>query len=273
MKPMKKIALLHSMCSVGKASITNMLPIFSVSGIEACPIPTVLLSTHTGGYSIPARQEISADYIRNCANHYREQNVDFDVIFVGFLGNDESTAAIQYFIEQFPKALRVIDPIMGDHGNFYRNIDSAYVKNYRHLCSQTDILLPNMTEACLLTGYTYVDDICENDLQSICNILHKLGSKELIITDVRLEDDARYIAHSKNQKLTLIPVHYENESFHGTGDVFDAVFLSSYLQEKSAEESIKTAHHFVSNCIRESVRYDYPKREGLLLERVLTQIV
>lgn len=273
MKPIKKIALLHSLCSVGKASLTNMLPTFSVMGIEACPIPTVLLSTHTGGYSMPARQEISADFIKNCANHYVEQGIHFDAIFVGYLGNGELASAIQYFIEQFPTAVKITDPIMGDGGNLYSSIHTNCIEVYQKLCSQTDILLPNFTEACLLTGCKYETLTNINDLRYICNQIHTFGPKELIITDIRFEDGNRYIAHSIDGNLSTIPVPYEAESFHGTGDVFDAVFISSYLQNKCAKESILDAHHFVSTCIRESVQSNYPKKEGLLLERALTKIV
>ena len=81
MKPVKKVALLHDLCGVGKAAMTNMLPVLSVMGIEACPIPTMLLSTHTGGYGKPAVARISPEYIKGCADHYCEQNVKFDMIW------------------------------------------------------------------------------------------------------------------------------------------------------------------------------------------------
>ncbi len=273
MKPLKKIALLHSLCSVGKASITNMMPIFSVSGIEVCPIPTVLLSTHTGGYSVPARQEVSADYIRDCADHYVKQNIDFDVIFLGYIGNGELASAIRYFLKQFPRALKIMDPIMGDHGNLYKSLNEKCIEVYKDLCSMTDILLPNYTEACLLSGYEYEERSCKDKVARICNAIHTNGPKELVITDILLEDGQRYIVHSIDNKISMIPVKYEPESFHGTGDVFDAVYVSLYLQNKTSEESIEIAHNFVSRCIRESISYNYPSKEGILLERVLTQIV
>ena len=273
MKPMKKIALLHSLCSVGKASITNMLPVLSVVGVETCPIPTILLSTHTGGYGVPARQEISADYIRSCADHYVAQNILFDAIFVGYLGNGELGAAIQYFVEKFPTAIKVMDPIMGDNGNLYNGINTECIEAYKNLCAISDILLPNFTEACLLSGCEYKDFARNEEVEHICKKIHTFGPKELVITGICLEDGKRLIAHSMAGKVTMMPVEYESESFHGTGDLFDAIFLSSYLQEKSVEESIVDAHNFVRRCIRESVSYDYPKKEGLLLERVLTELV
>ena len=96
MRPMKKIALLHDLCGVGKAALTNMMPILSVMGIESCPIPTMLLSTHTGGYGTPAVARIPAEYIRNCADHFKNQGVEFDAIFIGYLGHMEAIDAVIY---------------------------------------------------------------------------------------------------------------------------------------------------------------------------------
>ena len=69
---MKKIALLHDLCGVGKAALTNMMPILSVMGIESCPIPTMLLSTHTGGYGTPAVARIPAEYIRKLRGSFQK---------------------------------------------------------------------------------------------------------------------------------------------------------------------------------------------------------
>ncbi|MEG1716749.1 MAG: bifunctional hydroxymethylpyrimidine kinase/phosphomethylpyrimidine kinase [Lachnospiraceae bacterium] len=152
MKPTKKIALLHDLCGVGKASFTNMMPILSVMGAEVCPIPTVLLSTHTGGYGIPAMFKVDPDYITQCANHYVENRVFFDVVFIGYLGSIEMVEAVKYFISCFPDAKVIMDPIMGDKGVFYENFNQSYCSAIKSLLPYTDILLPNLTECCLMTG-------------------------------------------------------------------------------------------------------------------------
>ena len=104
MRPVKKVALLHDLCGVGKAALTNMVPVLSVMGIEACPIPTILLSTHTGGYGKPVMEKISTTYIRECAEHYVANQVTFDLIFVGYLGSEGMIEAVEYFLSCFPDA-------------------------------------------------------------------------------------------------------------------------------------------------------------------------
>ena len=38
-------------------------------------------------------------------------------------------------------------------------------------------------------------------------------------------------------------------------------------------ESVQASHAFVCECIRESERYEYPEREGLLIEKTLRKLV
>ena len=133
MRPVKKIALLHDICGVGKAAMMNMTPILSMMGIEACPVPTVLLSTHTGGYGSPAVYHVPGDYIRACADHYKKEHITFDAIFVGYLGNTDVIDAVIYFIDQFPETKVILDPIMGDHGTYYTNFDESYGKAMRKM--------------------------------------------------------------------------------------------------------------------------------------------
>ena len=155
MRPVKKIALLHDICGVGKAAMMNMTPILSMMGIEACPIPTVLLSTHTGGYGTPAIYHVPGEYIRTCADHYKKENITFDAIFVGYLGNVDVIDSVIYFISQFPDTKVILDPIMGDHGKYYSNFDESYGTSIRRLLPYSDVILPNLTEMYLLAGKEY----------------------------------------------------------------------------------------------------------------------
>ena len=267
MKPIQKVALLHSLCSVGKASLTNMIPVLSAMGIEACPIPTALLSTHTGGYGAPAVQVTPPDYIRNCANHYVQNDVQFDMIFVGYIGNPENAQAIQYFIQQFPKAIVVIDPIMGDHGRFYQNMGQAYADAYFELLPYAALVVPNLTEACILSGHQY------QEAKDLCEFLHEKGADNVIITSVSQTSETIDIAFSTGTVTDMLSLPAEVTNFHGTGDLFNAVLLGAFLQDIPLQESILKAHHFVSACIPESSAHEYDKREGLLVEKLLSTLV
>jgi pyridoxine kinase len=273
MKPIKKVALLHSLCSYGKASITNMMPILATMGVEVCPIPTMILSTHTGGYQMPAIQKIDAQHIRACAKHYLEQQISFDCIFVGYLGDIELVDAILDFINAFPNAPVILDPIMGDHGVLYSNLNDSYTSAFRRLLGKTTVLLPNITEAALLTDTPYKESYTLMEIKEICMKLHEYGSTSTVITSVEIDSKKGHVVLYQDNYMDCLQLSYAPFEFHGTGDVFDAVLLGAYLSGISLEASIQKAHDFVYHCLLESSKHLYDKREGLLLEPNLSMLV
>lgn len=271
MKPVKKLVLLHDLCSVGKAALTNMLPVLSVMGVEACPIPTMLLSTHTGGYKAPAVLKVNADYIKACAKHYQEQNVTFDAVFVGYLGSMEALEAVEDFLQAFPHLPVIFDPIMGDNGKYYGNFDDSYGSAMRHILGYADLLLPNLTEACILTGSEYREDLTEMELYEICQKLagKANASATVVLTSIPAPASQKGIALFHDGTFRTFYYDGCEGHFHGTGDVFDGVFTGAYLSGSSLEACIDTAHRFVADCIKASSEVPYPEREGLMIEKSL----
>ncbi|MEF9839778.1 MAG: PfkB family carbohydrate kinase [Lachnospiraceae bacterium] len=273
MKPTKKIALLHDLCGVGKASFTNMMPILSVMGAEVCPIPTVLLSTHTGGYGIPAMFKVDPDYITQCANHYVENRVFFDVVFIGYLGSIEMVEAVKYFISCFPDAKVIMDPIMGDKGVFYENFNQSYCSAIKSLLPYTDILLPNLTECCLMTGIEIQGNWSPQKAKTFCERLDLFHVEDMVITSVPVGKNNKGIAIYHDQKFMFLENERALSDYHGTGDAFDGVFIGSILKDRDILESVKLSHDFVLACIKESNKYDYDEREGLIIENNLSMLV
>lgn len=273
MRPVKKAALLHDLCGVGKAALTNMIPVLSIMGIEACPIPTILLSTHTGGYGEPAMEKVSTTYIRECADHYAANEVTFDMIFVGYLGSEGMIEAAEYFLSRFPKVPVILDPIMGDHGNYYANFNISYGEAMRRLLPYAEVILPNITEACLLTGTSYTKEMSEEALAQLCRELQKYGAKKIVITSVPCRSTQKGILLYEDEKSVFLEKEQLSTEFHGTGDTFDGVFAGAYLKGKSLRDSIELAHEFVCACLKESEQYSYEEREGLLIERNLPMLV
>lgn len=269
MKPIKKVALFHSLCSVGKASLTNMIPILSSMEIEVCPIPTILLSTHTGGYGLPAKQHVTAKYICDMADHFKKTEVSFDLIFVGYLGSVEVLDGIKYFMEQFPETTVMIDPIMGDHGRCYQSIDETYTTAFRNLLQYADGLFPNITEACMLTGHPYKECFTESELRQIADLLLQKGLHHVIITSVKLSDALYGNIYATKDSFEIIRFKKESFDFHGTGDVFDAVLIGYILCGHSWSDSIKKAHQHTCQILEESSKCNYDTKEGLLVEKNL----
>lgn len=274
-KPINKIAILHDMCGIGKAALTNVMPVLSIMGIECCPIPTLILSTHTGGFGKPVIR-YDVEFIEDSINHYKENNISFDGIFIGYLGSREILRSSKKFINSFNKPKIILfDPICGDSGKLYSNFNEDYVKDLKDLIKLSDIITPNFTEACLLTNKQIKTTVTLEEIEEIAKDLVKLGAKNVIITSLPAKEGEIGIAiyRSDLDKLSIISHKKEKKSYPGTGDIFAAVLLGNIINGLSVEMSVEKASKFVLDCVRESNKYDYPTKEGVLLEKCLHKIL
>lgn len=275
-KPVKKIALIHDICSYGQAAMTNMLPILSVKGLEPCPIPTMILSTHTGGYSMPTISKLG-NYIDKTKEHYIENNINFDLAIIGYIGNLENVKYIEDFIDvNLVSGHIILDPICGDNGKLYSNFNMDYVHALKSLLSKADIITPNITEAMYLTGMNESKNEISNDLiLNMCKELAGYGPEYVIITSVEVDDEtigtAIYIKVYDN--MEIVYQKKEKENFHGTGDLFTALFTAFFENGESIYNSVSKASDIVGEAIRESSKYNYDKREGLLINSVITKLI
>lgn len=264
-KPVTRVAVIHDLCGVGKAAMTNILPVLSVMGIEVCPLPTMVLSAHTGGYGKPVMRALPA-FVGQSAGHLRENGIRFDDIFVGYLGNISMVEEVRTLLRQYPEAYVLLDPIMADHGAYYRNYDEAYGKAMRKLLEYSDVITPNYTESCFLTGESYEEKCTEEKLCRICEKLKELGTRQTVITSVPISGAEIGIAVCSKDGLRVLRRNRAGRAYPGTGDLFAAVLKGSMIQGKSLMESVVKAHDFVSRCIKMSDAFGYPVREGVMLE-------
>ena len=146
---LKKVLCIHDLSGVGRCSLAVILPVLSVMGIQPVALPTVVLSTHTGGFGTPARLDGCA-YGEAALEHYRELGLSFDCIYTGYLGGEEQAALAEKAFDLWPSAYKVVDPVMGDNGKAYSTVTPAFIDRMRQLCRRADLILPNATEAGLL---------------------------------------------------------------------------------------------------------------------------
>mgnify|MGYP000567468153 CR=1 FL=1 len=118
-------------------------------GVQPVALPTVVLSTHTGGLGTPARLDGSA-YGQQALEHYHALGVEFDCIYTGYLGGEAQVALAEKAFALWPAAYKVVDPVMGDNGKAYSTVTPALIERIRNLCRAADLILPNATEAALL---------------------------------------------------------------------------------------------------------------------------
>ena len=152
----KRVAAIHDLSGFGKCSLTVALPILSAAGIEACAMPTAILSTHTGGISGYTYRDLTSD-MRAFMQHWKSLDIQFDATYSGFLGSFEQLDLVKEFFELFRSKnnLILVDPVMADNGELYRIFQPEFATGMRSLCRKADIIVPNLTEAALLLEESY----------------------------------------------------------------------------------------------------------------------
>lgn len=265
MKPIKRVAVIHDMCSVGKAAMTNILPVFSIMGIEPCPVPTMILSTHTGGFGKPVMMPLPS-FVEEAAEHFSNNQITFDYIFIGYLGNVPAVREVQQFLKHFPKADVLFDPIMGDHGSFYMNFDDSYNQAMWALLPHSTLVTPNYTESCLITGEPCLESSDEKQIGRIAEKLMEKGCRSCVITSVPLPGYPQTIALCEGKNIQILSKTSTGRSYPGTGDLFASVLFGKLMQGTDLVNAAEEAHQFVCRCIQSGDRYGYPVKEGVLLE-------
>ncbi|NLK17494.1 MAG: pyridoxamine kinase [Clostridiales bacterium] len=247
----KRIVAIHDISCVGRCSLTVALPVISAAGVEVSVIPTAVLSTHTGGFYGYTYRDLSDD-ILPIAGHWQSLGLQFDAFYTGFLGSYRQLDIIAELFERFKRTdnLMVVDPVMADHGQLYKVYDSSFPIGMRKLCKKADILVPNITEACLLTDTPYREGpYGEQFIEELLNKLLELGPGWAVLTGVCFEEGHLGVATCSGKA----PRYYFRDKiegiYHGTGDVFASTLLAALMNGVGMETSARVAVDFTVECI------------------------
>lgn len=273
-KPIKRALIIHSLCSVGKASLTNIIPVMSIRGIEACPIPSIILSTHTGGFNPIARLE-GKNFIKEATECIRDNGINFDLILIGYLGGINKIKETISYLKENREGIVVLDTIFGDNGKLYNGFTEEYIGYMRELLKLSDIITPNFTEALYLTGREthYTESFDEEDIKDIIYDLRKIGAKNIVITSVPCNNKGIGVAVYDGEDVIILCHEKLSKSYPGTGDIFTAVLSTEILSGNNLLDGINKSAEFVKECIKYSMEYDYPTKEGILLEKQLYKLL
>lgn len=272
--PVKKVAAIHDLSGFGRASLTAIIPILSTMGVQVCPFPTAILSTHTGGFEGFTFVDLT-DTMEAYLNHWKKEKIEFDCIYSGFLGSSKQIDIISNFISDFKRQdnLVVVDPVMGDNGALYQTMNNEMVVKMRDLIRNADIITPNFTEAALLLNKKFTEYIGEVEIKEWLLELSDMGPEIVVITSVldhTEPNNTSVIAYDKaNNKFWKVSCKYISAFFPGTGDAFTSVLIGSLLQGDNLPIALDRSVSFITNAIRSSYGFTYPQREGVLIEKVL----
>lgn len=278
MYPIKKVIAIHDLSCYGRASLTTIIPIMSVMGIQVCPMPTAVLSTHTGGFGKPAILDLS-DFIKGTKKHWNELNLETQCIYTGYLGSAEQSKIIKEIISDFKKenTLLVVDPVLGDNGKLYSSLDHNTVSAMKELVAVADVITPNITEVALLLDKKIEDVNNAVEVEKYLKDLSKLGPKKIVITSAPSLKGAEYldtITYNKDESIvSRISMKKINKSYSGTGDAFASVLIGKLMEDISLEESAEIASKYIAKSVEISSKYDYETREGILLEKTLPLLI
>ena len=273
----KKVAAIHDLSGYGRASLTTIIPILSNMKVQVCPVPTAILSTHTGGFEGYSFIDLT-DYMQEHINHWKKLELEFDCIYSGFLGSPKQIEIVADFIDFFGKKAKftVVDPVMGDNGKLYSTMGNEMVVGMRKLIKNADIITPNFTEVIYLLGKEYKENITLDEVKEYLKELANIGPKIVIATSVpdeesnKLDRRTSVVAYDReNDVFWRVSCRYIPASYPGTGDAYTSVVIGSLLQGDSLPIAIERGVQFITQCIMASYGFKYPKKEGVLLEKML----
>lgn len=272
-----RMAAIHDLSGLGKCSLTVALPIVSATGVECCCIPTALLSTHTGGFDDWTFTDLSGDIIP-IAEHWHGLGVGFDAIYSGYLASEAQGRLLERAIELLrgEDTLVIVDPAMADNGRYYANLGDGMTECFRRLIKKADIITPNITEACFLTGMEYRTGVHAKDyVAELIDRLSDLGPAFVAVTGVSTENGSVGIVARDNRsgKMCSVMSTTLDGMFHGSGDVFASAFAALLTRGASLEDALGTAEEFVTAAIERTAARGTPRQYGLDFEGVLPDYI
>lgn len=271
----KRITAIHDISCFGRCSLTVALPILSCAGVETTVIPTAILSTHTGGFSGYTFHDLT-DGILPIAKHWKNEGITTSSVYTGYLGSKEQVNIVIEAINIIKNedALIIVDPAMADNGVLYGGFTDDFPMEMLKLCKKADILVPNITEACMLLGEKYIDGPYSKEfIEYLLFKLHQLTGAKIVLTGVWF-DQKRIGAACYDGKLAeYVFSERVDASYHGTGDVFASALVSGIMNGKSIKDSAQIAATFTFNSIKTTQLLQPDKNYGVCFEKELPILI
>lgn len=273
-KRLPRLAAIHDLSGFGRCSLSVILPVLSAMEVQVCPVPTAVLSTHTGGFGDVELVDLTG-YMEPALAHYRRLELDFDCIYSGFLSSVDQVDHCLSFFDAYPGALAVVDPVMGDHGRPYRTCTKEIRTRMRELVAKAQVITPNMTEVNMLLNQEH-DFAPQTSAQakSLLARLAELGPEFVAITGVHLSDGVLTNLGFDRERGAFwrMDCDYVPIAYPGTGDIFASVLTGGLLTGDSLPIAIDRATGFLELTIKTTYGYGSDPRHGVMLEKTLRRL-
>lgn len=277
MTPIQRVAVVNDLSGFGRCSLTVSIPILSAMGVQVCPLPTAVLSAHTG-YPNPVVRDFTDD-MEGFLAHWESLGLTFDCAYTGYLGNERQADILEPFLRRLREqgALRLVDPAMADNGRLYSSCSPKLIPAMARLVSLASVATPNLTEACLLTGSDYAAVMGAPDRRSaVAQMARRIlaaGCEAVVITGV--ESDAFIencvLTHGDAEPMWVRGYRVDRH-FAGTGDVFAAVLCGWLLRGMPLVDAVGQAAAFVCETTAATAQWQKNGQDGIAFEPYLYKL-
>ena len=272
---MKRVLTIQDISCLGKCSLTIALPVISALGAETVILPTAVLSTHTMFKNFTCKD--LSDQIEPIAAHWKSEDITFDAIYTGYLGTVEQIDQVRSLIRMFrdEKTTVVIDPVMADNGKLYPAFDMDYVKKNAELCAAADIIVPNITEAALMTGIAYREEYDADYIRELLAGLNELGAGISVLTGVSLEAGKTGVMgyDRKTGEYFVYQNRRIDASYHGTGDLFSSTAVGEILKGKDWRDAMRIAADYTAHTIEVTLQNPDKPWYGVDFEATIPELI
>ena len=268
----KRILTVQDISCIGQCSLTVALPLLSACGIETAELPSAVLSTHTGGFKGYTFRDLTED-MPAITDHWEKEKLYFDAVYTGYLGSARQIAYVRDIAKRLlkPGCPLIVDPAMADNGKLYPGFDSDFVESMKELVFGADYILPNITEASLLTGIEYRESYREDYIEKLLDALSASGGT-VILTGVSYDPLSTGVAVRQSGKTDYYCHKKISQGCHGTGDVYASVFAGALTRGKSVTDAARIAADFTVACIENTVGDD-THRYGVKFEPCIGSLI
>lgn len=280
---MKKILIANDLPGIGKVALAPAIPIFACCQIETMLLPTVLLSSHTGGFKNIAIAD-QTEFMRHSLYQWENLELQPDAVLTGYFRNSEQIELMVDTIEKLPASTKLfVDPIMADNGKLYSGFKQEHVESMRKLIQKADVIYPNITEACLLTDTPYpTGKITMDFTRELAKKLAALGPEYIIITGCPDSEEltgVQLYTKETDAFFDFYKTKYPHH-FYGTGDTLAALATACILQGMSIEDALSFTLKFIDEVLQlssqqpEQIPFGLPieKKLGMLTTKFTTEV-
>lgn len=272
----KQVLAIHDLSCVGRCSLTVALPVLSACGIHTSALPTALLSTHTGEFTGYTCLDLTEE-MRAIGDHFATLPLRFDGLYTGFLGSFAQIELVGEVLARYRRAdgLTLVDPVMADHGRLYATYTREMAEGMGELCRLADVIVPNLTEACILLDRPYDPNPDERTVRGLLEALAtRYGCGQVIVTGVSRGDQLGACGFcAADGSFSYAGAQRLPQVFYGTGDVFASALMGAMLCGKTTAEAAKVAVDFTHLAMLHTLDNGLPLRYGVAFEQAIPWLV